>query len=244
MSIEDIEKIDGPEQAPPEKPLTDGAPEIKKLVSQMPEVVEDAVQASEEKEKAQAQENLGYKDNKGRAFDPAIHAVNADGTPVMTPTGRFKQIKPKASGVALPDLKAQDQTQGVSARHKAVAVTVVQVFIQTGFSIFGDDWLPEKSKEMNEEANLVEVTAVYCESIGLDDLPPGLVCATAFIAYGLRRFNKPRVKTIREKIGEWLHVKTTRLFLWLQNKKGFKHARSDPRDNTERKDDAGVPAGA
>lgn len=209
----------------PEQPVTDGSPEIKKLVSEMPGVVEDAVIASQQKEQTQQQENLGYKDNKGRPFDPAIHAVDADGRPVMTPTGRFKVVRPKAPGVSLPETEAQ---QAVNSQYKAVASTVVNIFIQVGFSVFGDDWLPEKSKEMNEEANLVEVTSKYCESIGLDDLPPGVVCATAFIAYGLRRFNKPRVKTVREKIGEWTKIKITALWLWFQNKRGV-----NPRPRTD-----------
>lgn len=202
---------------------------LEELASDMPEVVPDAVEAAEQKEADIQKSSGGVVDNKGRAFDSSLHATGADGRPLLTPTGRFKRINlPKErTGLIMPE-----REQPVDQSYKVVAKTVVGIFIQCGYAVVGDEWLPEKSKEMDEEGNLVAVTEVYCASIGLKDLPPGLVCATAFCAYGLRRFTRPKTKSVVEKLTSG--VKNFFVSMWLKFR--GKNARPNHRNNGDGKD--------
>lgn len=209
--------------------IDDVTGELQKVVNEMPEVVSDAVDAAEAKEQAIKKEQENIVDRKGRAFDPNLHASDPQtGKPLLTPTGRFKSLpKANTAGVNIP--QSISAAQSATGQTKVVAQTLVGIFIQSGYGLFGDDWLPEKSKEFDEQQNLEKVTEVYCDNIGLTDLPPGLVLITAFAAYGLRRVNRPRVKSVREKVGEWLRLKTASVWVWYKNRygKGIKNVKDE-----------------
>ncbi len=186
------------------------------LVADMPQVVPDAVEAGLAKEAQETEEKL-FADKKGRTFDPNVHASGPDGKPVYTPTGRFKMKLrlPQSGKVNLPD----EKTNSVPGEYRLVAQTIVSSFIQVGYAFVGDEWLPEKSKEIDEEANLVSATETYCASTGFRDLPPGLVVAVAFIGYGIKRFGKPKTKSLVDKATSWVKTKATNFWLWITGQK-------------------------
>lgn len=244
MSTENKE-LNEPGDEPKEKsdvPVVDASKELEGMAGNMPEPVADAINAAHEKEKSIQQENQNFKDNKGRPFDPNSHAVDKDGRPILTSTGRFKKVA-RAGGPSINIPTNEPVQDSVSADSKTVAITVVGMFIQTGYAFVGDEWLPEKSKEFDEEKNLVNVTAKYCDSIGLRDLPPGLVCATAFIAYGLRRVTRPKTKSVVQKLTEGFQQMVYKGWVFLTSKLRFKNARPNLGDNGNRKDDPGVQTG-
>jgi hypothetical protein len=225
-----------------EIPVGDAAKELSEMASVMPEPVTDAIKAAHEKEQSIQQENQNVKDNKGRPFDPNVHATDKDGRPILTTTGRFKKVS-RAGGPSINIPVNESVQETVSRDSQTVAVTVVGMFIQCGYAFVGDEWLPEKSKDFDEEKNLINVTAKYCDSIGLRDLPPGLVCATAFIAYGLRRVTRPKTKTVVQKLTEGFQQMIYKGWVFITNKLRFKNARSNPGNNGNGKDNAGVQIG-
>lgn len=192
------------------KPVTEA--DLSEVAADMPQAIPDAIEAAKNKD---AQEAGQVKDPKGRVFDPSIHQAGPDGQPLLTPTGRFrmKMRLPKTGGINMPEMALPGQD------YSLVAKTLVGLFIQTGYALVGDEWLPEKSKDMDEQANLEAATAAYCASTGFKDLPPGLVVAVAFVGYGLRRFGKPRTRSLIEKATAWAMNSLSNFWLWITGKK-------------------------
>jgi hypothetical protein len=215
--------------------VVDDTKELHKL-TEMPEVVDDAVNASQKDETTSEAAGERFVDNKGREFDPSIHKTDENGKPVYTPTGRFRKITiPNKRQTITPDQAAGlSPTGDVGGEYKLVARTLVGIFVQTGYAIVGEEWLPEKTKGMDEQANLEQVTESYCRSIEMQDLPPGVVVAVAYIGYGLRRFTKPKTKTVVQKVGA--SIKGFFGKLWRRKN----NARPNTGDHTERQDDNGV----
>lgn len=183
------------------------------VVKEMPTPIPDAISAAQVKDRETAAQ---VRDPKGRVFDPAIHLSDASGNPILTPTGRFKlkmRIPKPGSGLNMPIETPQ------SSEYAQVARTLVGLFVQTGYAVFGEDWLPEKSKEIDEETNLIKATEDYCASTGFKDLPPGVVISVAFIGYGLRRLNKPRVKSVIGSAIQWARTAATNIWLKLSGQK-------------------------
>jgi len=196
--------------------LKDDFKQLNDLASVMPDVVPEAVQAAADKDSAIEHEKAVTTDKKGKGFDSAIHAVDKDGRPILTPTGRFSKIRlPKEKGLNIPT----QESLAPDLQYKAVAQTLVSLFIQSGFALVGDEWLPEKSKDMNEEANLVTVTESYCQSKGFSDLPAGVVVCVAFLAYGLRRVTRPRTKTMFQKFGELVKETVKKAFMLVTHRR-------------------------
>ena len=203
-------KIETPDQIPTPKEwqaVTDN--DLDAVVSNMPTPIPDAIEAAQVKDAAASND---VKDPKGRLFDPAIHQTDAAGKPLLTPTGRFKskiRLPKQTTGINLPT----EQPLAVP-EYRAVARTLVGLFIQTGYALVGDEWLPEKTKDQDEEQNLISATENYCASTGFRDLPPGIIIAVAFIGYGLRRIGKPRTRNLVEKSIVW--VKTFATNTWIK----------------------------
>lgn len=201
------------------------------LVSDMPQVVPDAVQAAQEAEKSEAEQ---IKDSKGDIFDPAIHAVGEDGKPKLTPKkGQFAKIrlpkdKPVPSGMV-----SGPTPQAITANQRATAIVISGVFIQTGCVIFGDEWQPEKTQKYDEKAYLIESTEEYLRVSGMETLPPWLLLVVAYGSYGLKRFTRPQTKTVLQKMGDWFNGIVGRIYNRL---KGRKNALSNIRNNRNGQD--------
>lgn len=209
----------GPDDIPV---ITNDKP-LDELVSTMPEVVPDAVQAAQDKEKAVEQVQSVAVDNKGRPFDPAIHAVDAAGNPIRTATGRFQKKKLRMpgdradrAGAAAPGLNIPvSDVVPQDMRIKAAAAKYADLFIITGISFFGEEWKPEQSKGVDERAMLIEANERAMIQYGYVEPPAWIDLLMVYSLYmGKRCFQpvtKSKVKILWEKVkmfsqNIWLRV--------------------------------------
>lgn len=146
-------------------------------------------------------------DTDGNIFNPSIHSTNKAGEPSLTSTGKFRMKKrPKPGELTESDIE-----------RKTVAAMSANIFIGVGVSIFGDEWKPEITKDMNEAENLTNAFDVYYAAAGVVNLPPSVILISALGMYSIKRIpktsTKTKLKTLRFYIGE-------RLTFWpFKNKK-------------------------
>lgn len=119
---------EGTEHVCPDKPShKSDEKELKALVGDMPQVVPDAVEASQKKEDEIKKSQGEAIDRKGTKFDPKIHKTDKDGNPIITPkTGKFsrKLNIPEGATQATP---LQPQIDLVSQEAKEWTVLIVTV---------------------------------------------------------------------------------------------------------------------
>jgi hypothetical protein len=207
-------------------------------IADMPAVQQHAIDAenqdaaSREKSVKEAAGNLT--DSQGRLFDPALHEVNPDGTPRLTPkTGklckkrghgspRFQQSQ--TTGSRLGGVGGAEPAQGAAAGAPAVnafnpfgnaeietcAKTATQLFFMSGVFVFGDDGQPivKPSDNLNEPEEVYGAFLSYYKIKGAREIPPSLVLIVALGGYARRRIAMPTVKTrlasFKEKFLLWL----------------------------------------
>lgn len=151
-------------------------------------------------------------------FDPAIHAVNPDGTPKMRADG---------SGFALRRGRKKGDSPGQSvnrARESApiateagaapvdpqlIAAAYWSAALSVAVGVFGDEWLPESQAENKQ---MVGTLAAYLEATGKTDIPPGLALSLAVVGYGFKRYQKKastydKVRFIGMKIRDWISAR-------------------------------------
>lgn len=146
-------------------------------------------------------------------FDPAIHAVDADGNPKKKPDGTYAKKRGRkpgtmtasaAAGSALPPKLAPTSanvplTASAGLSSEAAARQFTNAFISGGVMIFGADWEPEDKSEPQELKNALKD---YFDADGVPNIPPWFGVALAFGTYSAKRLTKP---TIMEKIGAIFH---------------------------------------
>jgi len=219
-----------------ELPLTDDEPKLEQIAGEMPHVEEEAVAAAQEKENiTQAPPVIDKVDRLGRKFDPVIHSINPDGTPRITVDGFLAQKRGNKAKIIMPERQATGQSVAPDAaalkeavNRRYTAEVAAGLYIQTGVAIFGDEWQPEKSKEMDERQNLVNATDDYFKMVGFTELPPWAGLAVAYGSYGLRRFNRPVTKTKLQKAGDWCRNKIVKFYNWRLSRKKKKPATVEP----------------
>lgn len=203
--IEDLEKDKPSETSTDKIPLVEGDKHLDQLIENMPAVVPDAVAAATEKEKAVEVTQSTAVDNKGRAFDPSLHATDSAGNPIRTMTGRFKRKlklpnEQKAAGVNIP---AEVTAAPVDMRIKTAAAKYADLFIITGISFFGEEWKPEMAKGVDERAMLVDANERAMMQYGYVEPPAWIDLLMVYSLYmGKRCFQpvtKSRIKIIFER---------------------------------------------
>lgn len=210
--------------------------ELEKLM-ELPEVVEDAIQASQDETKNNDGIDYShYKDRDGNAFNKGYHETTPDGKPVLTKDGKLRKKRGRSNlKIPIEDKKAQIDEQ---RNRRNISELTVACFLQVGIAIFGDEWKPELDLKqgIDEKGNLVDVTDDYYKVVGVANLPPWAAIIIAYGSYGIKRLPKPNTQSKTKII--WGKVKNGfgRMFKNIRKNKGVKNARVDSRDNGNGKD--------
>jgi len=198
---------ESPADNPPES-SADVATITSELVGSMPAPQPHAIE--------QARQDAGgaATDKFGHAFDPAIHAANADGSPKLTPTGRFAKISKAArpSNLRIPGQPAAPavaaaQSKEVAARAGGKGAANLLIALCVGMG--GEEWLPRADAKsgLNEKEMLEAVFGDYFVATGKTDLPPGWALAAGLSMYALPRFAMPTTRSRVTRVKAWLAAK-------------------------------------
>lgn len=203
-------------------------------------------------------------DRQGRAFDPALHEVMPNGSPRINRDGyiagkpgrpgKFKQAhesrqEPAPGDPAQASPQVQPDREATDRLHTAAFSSMM--FINLGVGIFGEEWLPIKSGDIDERQDLTNKFDAWYKTMGVSDLPPGVALALGLVGYAAIRLYKPNTQTrmkfimngIKNTVGKFFGS----IFGWF--KKLFKGAKAhashvNPRDHGDRKDNTGAPVSA
>lgn len=207
-------------------------------LSQSPEANQDAIdaQAGEELETLRAEASNTDKD--GTIFDADIHAVNKDGEPSVTPTGKFR----KKRGSVVATKSAAEKTMQDELAARAAGYLAADLVVGTSIALLGDEWIPigetgeQEPIKYDEHSMLRKAFGDYFVAKNISDFPPGIALSIALSSYaGARLAGGKETKSRLSKAWAWTSDKFKNLF-----KKGKKNAAHDStRDNGVRKDDTG-----
>jgi hypothetical protein len=193
---------------PDEQPIIKDDKQLAELIADMPEVVPDAIEASENKAKEAETVQKETVDRKGRKFDPNTHRLDKDGNPELTPTGRFKRK------LNIPKQTAQ-QT-GAGGEPSSVdplllsAQQYTDCFLLNAQMVIGDE---AKAMPGEREAMIQAWYAfnVRYGAIAMNPIVSVLFVHAAFIA---SRASKPRTGGILKKLGENIKTWFSKLFVF------------------------------
>lgn len=193
------------------------------LAQTMPEVQEHAVQQARLFAEQAAASPV---DKAGAVFEPAIHAVDATGAPVMTAGGAYakkrgrKSATPGAAQSTMPAAKSPPGTampaspgaQTMMAQQQAARIAGIQaagLVFAVGTIIGGEEWHPRIDPKigLDEKSMMESAMGDYFVSQGKTDIPPGVALAFVMLAYAAPRFAMPktqsRVATVKAKVVQW-----------------------------------------
>lgn len=205
------------------------------LVSEQPAVQPHAIEQAETERAANAN-----KDQHGNAFDPKIHATNADGTPRKTVRGAWALKRgnkgknappPSSNGIVLPGASS-----GASAKEqesRAAGAGAANLLFALAIGLGGAEWQPviDEKNGRNEKLMLEHAFGEYFVSKQWGDLPPGLALTAALCMYALPRFAMPQTRTRFQKFKAWAAGKYG---AWVAKRKA--NRRGVPESNIERAD--------
>jgi len=165
------------------------------------------------------------------AFDPTIHAANADGTPKFKQDGTYALKRGRKSGAvnvpretpqALPTAENAPQATA-GAISNAVAETAAKVnysevgkmwagmFFGMTNSLIGPEWAPANT----DEKKAVETAfANWAKSSGNVDLPPGWALVATLGFYSAARLQHENTSSKFKKLRD----KMRHVVLWVKNK--------------------------
>lgn len=152
------------------------------LLSRKPEAREHAIEAERGRDRTDA---LGV------AFDPAQHAVNHDGRPVLTDKGLWRKRR------EFEQPPAKDEESIALATEKAGAAAAGTFFAVATMAL-GEEWRPT----VEEQSAVTLATVKWFQAHEWGDLPPGAVVATVVLAYAIPRLQMPETQ---EKIVNLWH---------------------------------------
>lgn len=193
---------------------------------------------------AQAQAESDANVNTPDGFDPSIHEADANGKPVMTPTGRFKKIS-KNAGKDKPQRKShlstgrQNQNETQVASPETIARTsgvgAANLVLAFGVIIGGDEWQPrvDSRNGLDEKAMLESAFGDYFVATGKQDLPPGWALVAALAMYAAPRFTMPKTQSRMQRIKTWAVQKYV---AWKMRKRGMSEKEITDRIAKERTD--------
>jgi hypothetical protein len=199
-----------------------------------PEAEQQAAEKAAEFQKGEAP----ILDNQGQKFNSHIHAVDSDGNPRFTKSGRFmKKRGGAAQKLNLPKSEEQkrEETQAQIGTYEA-ACAATAIYIQTGVALFGDEWQPEQLPHASEEEVLIHSFDRYFQAKGVYDIPPGFALAIGLGSYAARRLSKPKTRTRFEQFKDWA-VGKFYTYKSKRNKKDASH--SGDRKDGQRENNAG-----
>lgn len=155
-------------------------------------------------------------DKFGHAFDPAIHATNADGSPKLTPTGRFAKLSKstRESTLRVPGKQPATSPAAPASVSKEMAARAsgkgaANLFIMGCLVIGGEEWMPQADPKsgLNEREMLEAAFGDYFVATGKTDLPPGWALAAGIFMYAGRRLGMPKTQSRIAKVKSWLVAK-------------------------------------
>lgn len=206
---------------------------VNSLVDKMPEPQEHAIEAEEKKQEVPRD----YFDRDGRPFDPAIHEKQIDGSPILNRDGTLRIKRGRGS----PRSVVGETRRAAGGPFATPASTPIEAGKQISEAIFafgqvlgGDEFAPVYNKELgiNERAQMYDAWSRYCESKGINDIPPGIAIIIATGGYIIPRFAMPKTKTRLTRVKDWCSGK---LATW----RNHRAARPDRGNDRKRQDDAG-----
>lgn len=184
------------------------------LADSMPEVQEHAINHEKEKTDAAREKWADLKDVDGNPFDPAMHKVNKDGEPTVSPKGNLIK-KPgrkagKAPGVSSSVIGVKQEPKAdpeVQAKMQARASgkMAANLLMTLGVVAGGEEWQPLKDPQsgLDEKQMLESAFGDYFEATGKTDIPPGMALTVAIGGYMLPRFTMPKTRSRMGKVKDW-----------------------------------------
>jgi hypothetical protein len=170
-------------------------------------------------------------DYKGRPFDPALHAVDSTGAPIVGDRNRLKMRQQVGSSkgrpvrvksvVGKPAEAASDAEPAASSpagvevdesKLKAAAAVLTGGFFTVAQILGGDDFKPESIDEagtISERALLESSVADYLRATGSTDIPPGIALAIVAGSIIAKRAPRPAVQArFAKMVGHFRGSKT------------------------------------
>ncbi len=131
-------------------------------------------------------------DSTGTIFDENIHAVNRNGEPSYTKSGRFRK---KARKVVDRESVSQEDRDEIEQYERAAAGTVATIEM-IGVMLGGDSfrYIKDKKMRVDERAAGIDAFTNYYREYGITDFPPGIALTLWGLTYALPRFAQPEVR--------------------------------------------------
>ncbi len=131
-------------------------------------------------------------DSTGTIFDENIHAVNRNGEPSYTKSGRFRK---KARKVVDRESVSQEDRDEIEQYERAAAGTVATIEM-IGVMLGGDSfrYIKDKKMRVDERAAGIDAFTNYYKEYGITDFPPGIALTLWGLTYALPRFAQPEVR--------------------------------------------------
>ncbi len=131
-------------------------------------------------------------DSTGTIFDESVHAVNRNGEPSYTKSGRFRK---KARKVVERESVSAEERDEIEQYERAAAGTVATIEM-IGVMLGGDSfrYIKDKKMRIDERASGIDAFTNYYKENGITDFPPGIALTLWGLTYALPRFAQPEVR--------------------------------------------------
>ena len=131
-------------------------------------------------------------DSTGTIFDENVHAVNRNGEPSYTKSGRFRK---KARKVVERESVSAEERDEIEQYERAAAGTVATIEM-IGVMLGGDSfrYIKDKKMRIDERASGIDAFTNYYKENGITDFPPGIALTLWGLTYALPRFAQPEVR--------------------------------------------------
>lgn len=176
------------------KPLETKKDGLDGLVSNMPQPVASAVEASKAAEEEVKNANADFTDKFGHKFDPNLHDADDDGNPKITPSGRLKYkagAKFKTKVESFINAPKQETKDPEKLKCQAAAEQFADSFIAAGCMIVGDEW----KDQTGERDQLVNANYRIFERYGVVEIHPIANISLVYGLYIFKRVIKPQSKS-------------------------------------------------
>lgn len=156
----------------------------------------DSKQDTPPKSPAEKFTSINVKDKRGRAFDPAIHEIDENGNPKLNRDGllSIRAGRPSAKSETSGNIET-DPVLKTRANSAKLAKLATNTFFRLGYAIGGEEWLPIKTQEYDEESDLNSLFADYFNAKGLIELTPGWALLAGVGTYAGIRATQPKTQS-------------------------------------------------
>lgn len=196
------------------------------LTDDYPQANPSAIDAEDRRER----ERLALlRDKHGRPFDPALHASDGYGKPIVGARGHLlvrtsgSAHRARAQARSPSTLPPTGTGQGTvrlppSPEALGAAIATIDFATQTAAGLWGEKWRPKTDAE--REA-LIDAWARWYQARGVRDIPPGMLVLLVTGGYVSARLDEPARERIAGKLGRYGR--------WIKSKLGGRSARADTR---------------